>query len=114
MTAMQPSARSPRAARSESTINAAINTGLLSARAGTLPVAALAAALLHEANGFDDDALVEALAHVVDGQRRDARRHHRLHFDAGGGDRSRLGFDSQRVAGPLETHVDVRERQRMR
>ena len=35
------------------------------------------------AHGFDNDAAFGRLQHVVDGQRRDSRRHHRLHLDAG-------------------------------
>src|SRR6185437_13354439 len=46
-------------------------------------IAALAAALGHQRNLADADALVERLRHVVDRQRRDRSSDHRLHLDAG-------------------------------
>ena len=56
------------------------------------------------------------LHHVVDRQRGDARRDHRLHLDAGlAHSSSRVRLDlAARLARPTRTHVDRVERQRMR
>src|SRR5262249_16560412 len=107
-TGMQASGRTPAAARSDRTI-----TATEYGSAGT-PGPALAARLLQQPHVFDYDALVDRLAHVVNGQCGDAGGDHRLHFDPGlrAGRRSRVDLQHL-VALPIEADCDLVERQRV-
>src|SRR5580700_4208384 len=97
---MHSSARSPAAARSESTISATLKV--------TVVIAALAAALAEQPDAFDGDSFVERLRHIVNRQRGDRCRDHRLHLDAGAGGCVRLGLHAQHaVAAPIEADGDA-------
>ena len=61
-------------------------------------VVRLSAGLVEQLDALDHDARLDALDHVVDGQRADAAGHHRLHLDAGAGGDARLG-DQRHGAG---------------
>src|SRR4051794_17228652 len=75
----------------------------------------LPARLVQQLHALDDDAGLDALDHVVDGERANTARHHRLHLDAGAGARARLG-DERHGAGrrvDRDGRLDVREWQRV-
>src|SRR5438045_3553307 len=58
-------------------------------------------------------ALIQGLAHVINGKRGQRGSHQRLHLYAGwgGGDSSRVNLDA--ILAHLRTHINERERQRM-
>src|SRR5580700_4900361 len=105
---MQPSERSPDAARSESTISATLK--VISG-----PRTRFSAALPEQPERLDRDAPVERLGHIVDRQRRYGGGDHGFQLDARPSGSARLHLDVQcTVAAPLEAHVNAAERQRMR
>ena len=79
------------------------------------PVAALAAALLHEPDAVDGHEAVGRLDHVVDGQGGHRDRRHGLHLHAGLGRRGAAGGDDQRagLAVGRDLDGDLRQRQGM-
>ena len=75
-----------------------------SARA--VPLAALAAGLRDQPDGADLDAPLDALDHVVDRQRGDARRRQRLHLDPGRAGRGGLRPHPEHARGAVRRHRD--------
>src|SRR6476661_2816698 len=77
-----------------------------------VPVTRLASRLVQQRDLLDRHALLDALDHVVDRERRDRRGGQRLHLDAGAGDRARLGGERDRALVDVDARVavDVRER----
>ncbi|MNZ99579.1 hypothetical protein D3C78_1189110 [compost metagenome] len=61
---------------------------------------------------FDHDAFVGGLAHVVDGQRGHAARHHGFHFHARLVAGAAGGLDVDAMRGVVQREVDSHERQR--
>src|SRR4051794_8938497 len=70
--------------------------------ASPVPVPRLAAGLVEQRDLLDDDALLDALDHVVDGERADRRGRQGLHLDARPGHGARLRDERDRAG------VDVR------
>src|SRR3954454_2969282 len=78
-----------------------------------VPVTRLASRLVQQRDALDRHALLDALDHVVDGERGDARGGQRLHLDAGAVHRARLGRQRDRALVDVDAGVavDVRERE---
>src|SRR5262245_49448956 len=72
------------------------------------------AGLRHEADAFDAHAALHALDHVVEGQRRDGARGHRLHLDAGPRGRRRLTAHRDDAGLGIDLDLDAGERKRER
>src|SRR3954451_13297370 len=71
------------------------------------PGAAAPAGLLEQRDRRDLDPALDALDHVVDGQRRDRRGGHRLHLHARPGGDARLRGERHRPGGGVDRRVDV-------
>src|SRR5438067_8345945 len=76
-------------------------------------ITALAARFTLQDNLADCHALIQGLAHVINGKRGQRSGHQRLHLDPGwgGSDSSRVNLDA--ILAYLSTHINERERQRM-
>src|SRR4051794_8673432 len=76
----------------------------------------LPARLVQQLDPLDDHAGLDPLDHVVDRERANTARDHRLHLDPG--PRARARFGDERDGAGLDIHadrrLDVRERQRVR
>src|SRR4051794_25492593 len=77
-------------------------------------VTGLPSGLVEQRALLDDDALLDALDHVVDRERADRRGRQRLHLDAGAGHRAGLRRQRDRAGGGVHRDVAVRVAERQR